>query len=126
VTAPILVVEDEEIVREAIRQLLESEGYRVFDTPHGAIAMRLLHEHPIDLVITDLLMPEQEGLETILQIRQLWPELKIIAISGGGRFGLTNFLDVAKRFGADRTFAKPFDRQELLAAVRELLAGGES
>ena len=125
-TAPILVVEDEKIVREAIRQILESEGYCVFEAPHGAIAMRLLQEHPIDLVITDLLMPEQEGLETILQIRQLRPELKIIAISGGGRYGLTHLLDVAKRFGVDRTFAKPLDRQKLLAAVRELLAGGEA
>jgi CheY-like chemotaxis protein len=122
-SAQILVVDDEEAVREALRRILEPEGYRVVEAAHGGIALELFRQHPIDLVIMDLLMPEQEGLETILTMRRLSPQIKIIAISGGGRYGMTYLLEVAAKFGADRIFAKPFDRQGLLAAIGELLAG---
>jgi DNA-binding response OmpR family regulator len=121
--AQILIVDDEELMRKALRVILESEGYSVVEAPHGRIAMKLFCEHPIDLVIVDLLMPEQDGLETILQVRRVWPEVKIIGISGGGRYGLMYLLQVAKTLGANRIFSKPFDRQELLMAIRELLTG---
>ena len=124
--AQILVVDDEEFVRQALRHILEPEGYVVVEAPHGGIAMELFRKHPISLVIIDLLMPEQEGLETILTMRRLSPQVKIIAISGGGRFGMTYLLEVAEKFGANRALSKPLDRRELLAAIRELLTGQAS
>jgi len=122
-SAQILVVDDEEFVRQALRHVLEPEGYVVMEAPHGGIAMELFRKHSIGLVIIDLLMPEQEGLETILMMRRLSPQVKIIAISGGGRFGMTYLLEVAEKLGANRTLPKPLDRQELVATVRELLTG---
>jgi DNA-binding NarL/FixJ family response regulator len=75
-------------------------------------------------VITDLIMPEQEGLETITALRRDYPGLKIIAISGGGRIGPEAYLPAARELGADRVFSKPFDVQELAETVRELLSHG--
>ncbi len=75
-----------------------------------------------DLVITDLIMPEKEGLETIADIRKLCGDLPIIAISGGGRVGPTNYLETARFIGANTTLAKPFGRRELIKTVSELLA----
>ena len=123
--ARILVIDDEDAVRIALGFLLEEAGYTVMQAPDGKAGMKLYRATPADLVITDLLMPEQEGLGTIMELRQLAPSVPIIAISGGGRHGLIEFLDVAKQFGAKRTFAKPIKPQELLTAVRELL-GEES
>ncbi len=119
--ARILVVDDEILIREALRQVLEHAGYEVMDAPNGRVAMRLYDEKPADLVITDLIMPDQEGLETIMQLRRLSDRVKIIAISGGGRYGLSEFLDVAKKLGAQRTLNKPFNLQDILAIVNELL-----
>ncbi len=120
-SAQILVVDDEELVRQALRHVLEPEGYLVVEAPHGGIAMDILRKQPIDLVILDLLMPEQEGLETILKMRCHSPKIKIIAISGGGRFGMTYLLDMAEKLGANSGLTKPLSRQELLVTIRKLL-----
>jgi DNA-binding response OmpR family regulator len=125
-SARILIVDDEESVRSALRVLLMSEGYSVLEAADGLIATKLLHEQTIDLAIVDLLMPEQDGLETILQMHRLWPQVKIIAISGGGRYGLMHLLQVAKTFGANQILPKPFDRQGLLMTICEVLGGAES
>jgi len=119
--ARILVIDDEAPVRDILRQILEREGHEVVDAPEGAIGLKLFYENPTDLIITDILMPEKEGIEIILELRKTAPGVKIIAISGGGRTGKLDVLPIAKSFGALRTLAKPFERQELLAVVREVL-----
>lgn len=119
----ILLIDDEPAILEAVREILEMEGHAVFTASDGKQGMRLYNSHPFDLVITDILMPEQEGLETIRQLRSSSPTLKILAISGGGRHGIVEFLAIAKRLGADLGLVKPFTQQELLTAVSWLLKG---
>ena len=117
----ILVIDDERPVRAVLRQMLEKEGYEVEEAPDGAVGIKLLHAQLYDLLITDLFMPEKEGIETMIAVRRHFPQVKIIAMSGGGRAGALDLLPMAESFGALRTLAKPFERQELLAAVRAVL-----
>lgn len=117
----ILVIDDDDQVRAMIRQMLEKAGYSVMEAQDGEVGMKLHRHNPADLIITDIFMPEKEGLETIRELRRDFPEVKIIAISGGGMTGALSYLSLAKGFGALRTIAKPFDRQELLATVKEIL-----
>ncbi len=87
----------------------------------GSEGLILNRSNPADLVITDILMPEKEGIETIREMRRDFPETKIIAISGGGRLYTSDYLKIAQHIGADRVFAKPFEKNEILAAVQELI-----
>ncbi|MDM8524030.1 response regulator transcription factor [Desulfococcaceae bacterium HSG8] len=117
----ILVIDDEDQVRSMLRMMLEREGYEVEDAENGEVGIRLFRKKPADVVITDILMPEKEGIETIIELRRDFPGAKIIAISGGGRLRSPEiFLKMAKKFGADRIFPKPVERDELLDAVKEL------
>ncbi|MCP4220030.1 MAG: response regulator, partial [bacterium] len=104
------------------RQVLERSGFEVIDAADGKIGLNIQRTQPVDLVITDLIMPEKEGIETIRELRKDFPHLRIIAISGGGRVGPDGYLTVAKAFGADRALCKPFDLKTILEAVKELLA----
>ncbi|MCX7043902.1 MAG: response regulator [Candidatus Sumerlaeota bacterium] len=117
----ILVIDDEEQVRKTLQLILEQAGYEVIGAPDGNVGIELFRKNPTDLVITDLLMPEKEGLETIMEIRRDFPDAKIIAISGGGREGALNFLAVAQKMGAAATLSKPFERKQLLEAVTKVL-----
>jgi CheY-like chemotaxis protein len=117
----ILIVEDDASVRELLREILRRAGHEVVAAVNGKEAISLHRKSPADLIITNILMPEKEGLETIQELRRDDPDVKIIAISGGGQIGPADYLEVARRFGAMRTFSKPFDRKELLKAVDELL-----
>jgi DNA-binding response OmpR family regulator len=117
----ILVIDDEPAVRYAVTRILESSGFEVTTAPDGVRGMSQFHAWNPALVITDLIMPEQEGMQTIKLIRQAEPAVKILAISGGGRLVNVDFLQVARRFGADEILAKPFGSRELLATVRRLL-----
>ena len=121
----IMVVEDDKAVRELLREILKRAGHEVIAARNGKEAIALYQETPADLVITNILMPEKEGLETIQEMRRDDPDIKIIAISGGGQIGPADYLEIARRFGARRTFSKPFDRKELLAAVDELLGDSD-
>jgi hypothetical protein len=116
--AKILIADDDAQVRCFLAKLLELEGYDVIQACDGKEAQACCRETPIDLMITDLVMPEQEGLETIRAIRQRWPRFPVIAISGalGGAY-----LDLAKRLGADAVFRKPFEPDGILAEVRKQL-----
>lgn len=118
----VLLIDDEDQLRRMLRQVLEQEGYEVIEARDGAEGIKNFCTSPVDLLITDILMPEREGLELIRELRREYPSLKIIAISGGGQMGKFNFLDVAKIFGAQRIFQKPFPLQEFLQGVREVLA----
>jgi CheY-like chemotaxis protein len=118
----ILVIDDEEAVRLIVREMLILEGYEVEIAANGKVGLQLFRSDPTDLIITDIFMPEMEGLETIRELHREYPGVKIIAMSGGGESGMLSFLSYAKRFGALRTLRKPFSREELLANVQELLA----
>ncbi len=118
----ILVIDDDWQMREMMHQALDRAGYDVVDAANGKIGMNIQRQGPADLVITDLIMPEKEGIETIRELRKDFPGLKIIAISGGGRAGADGYLSVAKTIGADRTLSKPFDLKQILDTVGELLS----
>jgi len=115
----ILVIDDDEDFRSMLRTALEQDGYAVEEARNGREGLQRYVIAPPDVVITDLLMPEREGLETIRALRQMNPQVKIIAISGG--VGLLNFLPLARKFGALRTLQKPFTLQQLHDVVREVV-----
>ena len=117
----ILVVDDDAQVLDVMSEMLKLEGHQVTLAENGKQAVAQVEAGPFDLVITDLIMPEKEGLETIADIRKLRGDVPIIAISGGGRVGPTDYLETARFIGADTTLAKPFGRQELITAVADLL-----
>ncbi len=104
-----------------LRKILEKDGYEILEAPDGKVGSELYRKDPVDLIISDIFMPNQEGLRTIKELRQDFPDLKIIAISGGGRVKGFDYLEDAKIFGANRTLAKPFTSKEVLEAVGELL-----
>ena len=117
----ILVIDDDDQVRSMLTEALGREGYKVTDAPDGNEGMKLFREQGADLIITDLIMPDKEGLVTIMELHRDFPDVKIIAISGGGRMAPGEYLGIAEKFGAHRILAKPFEREELLAAVSDLL-----
>ncbi|MHC4626177.1 MAG: response regulator [Planctomycetota bacterium] len=117
----ILVMDDDVTFRQMLRKMLERAGYETTEAADGKEGMRLFRAAPADLVITDMLMPEQEGIETIQELKRDFPAVKIIAISGGGQIDAEEYLRTAELFGVARTFGKPFDREELLETIRELL-----
>jgi CheY-like chemotaxis protein len=120
----ILVVDDEPAIRLLMRRTLTSAGYEVDEAPDGAAALEIYSREPSTLVVTDLVMPGKEGLETIIELRRRDPAVRIIAISGGGegQRGLEQYLKTARLLGAIRVLQKPFSPQELLDAVAEVLA----
>jgi CheY-like chemotaxis protein len=119
----ILLVEDDEAVRGVLRKALLSCGYEVEEAANGIAAMAAYRRQPCDLVITDLVMPEKDGLDTIRELRRVNPTVKIVAMSGGaGMLGPGQlYLESARLFGAYRVLAKPFTPSALLTAVRETL-----
>ncbi|MEQ8857713.1 MAG: response regulator [Pseudomonadales bacterium] len=117
----ILVIDDDASVREVIGEMLRLEGHEVTMAENGRDGIGLLHAERFDLVITDLIMPEKEGIETISEIRRTNDTIPIVAISGGGRLGPGDYLETARHIGADATLAKPFARQELLSTIESLL-----
>jgi len=118
-TWAILVAEDDEGLRAWLREVLDGEGYVVIEAGNGREAMDILRRGKIDLYITDLAMPEQEGIETIRLIRSEYPQLKIIAISGA--FG-AEILRISRALGAAAALRKPVDASTLLQTVQQVLA----
>ena len=120
--ARILIIDDEDELRSMLRQMLEHAGHQVSEAFNGAVGIEMYQRDTPDLIITDIIMPEKEGIETIIALRRADPNLPIIAISGGGRLDATDFLTMAKKLGARHTLTKPFQREQLLEAVSECLA----
>ena len=121
--ARILVVEDDPLQRRHLVSILEQEGHEVIEAEDGVQAfLRFADDRP-DAVITDLIMPEQEGVETIGKIRRIDPDVPIIAVSSGGLLRSELFLEMAARLGATRTVKKPYDERHLIAVLETLLAG---
>ncbi|MEO8620594.1 MAG: response regulator [bacterium] len=120
--ASILVVDDSAAFRDVIRRMLAKVGHDVTTTSDGQEAIRLLANGPLpDLVITDLIMPNQEGIETIIIIRERFPTVKIVAMSGGGQVGALDYLSSAMAMGAHQTLSKPFSIDGLRSAVTAAL-----
>jgi DNA-binding response OmpR family regulator len=119
--AKIYVFDDEPSILLMIKKMLEKAGYEVDIALNGKEGMELFKRNVPDLLITDIIMPEKEGLETILELRKSYPELKIIAISGGGRISPGGYLPGAKLLGANIVFEKPLDQKEFFQAVALLL-----
>ncbi len=117
----ILIVDDEPAILSILERMLCKLGHESATAGNGKEALRRLEEGAFDLVITDLIMPESEGIETIGAIRKRWPGVRIIAMSGGGRQSPTPYLAVAASLGADATLAKPFQMSDLEAALRAVL-----
>jgi two-component system, chemotaxis family, chemotaxis protein CheY len=119
--ARILVIDDDAQVRGAVRRILERALHTVEDVADGNAGLRAHHERPADLIITDIFMPERDGIETIRELRRQSPQVKIIVISGGDRTHTLDLRKDAELLGASRTLRKPFELTELLRAVGELL-----
>jgi CheY-like chemotaxis protein len=116
----ILIIDDDDGLRHMLVLMLERSGYEVVDAGDGREGLAKLQQQSFDLVVTDLIMPEQEGLETIMSIRRDYPSMKIVAMSGGSRMSPFDFLPAAKGLGAAATLKKPFGRDEFLATVKQL------
>jgi DNA-binding response OmpR family regulator len=119
--AHILLIDDDELFRPMLRENLEEMGYMVTEARNGKEGLDKYASAPTDLVLTDLIMPEKEGIETIIELRKKWPGVKIIAMSGGGRVSAANYLKTAQRLGAECILSKPFSIDELDAAISKLL-----
>lgn len=119
----VLIIDDDVRIRDLIRMWLEREGYEVVEAENGREGVQAQFKSPADILICDLIMPVQEGIETITQFRDEFPNTGIIAISGGGKIGPHSYLTVAEQLGAWRVFTKPVKMPELIEAIKEWAAG---
>ncbi len=119
--ARVLVVDDEELMREAVRLALERDGHDVLEAENGEIGLQLFEKHRPDVLVTDLIMPHSEGIETIRVLRRRHPEAKIVALSGRGGISLNANLERARQVGANATLLKPCDFDELRETIRGLV-----
>jgi CheY-like chemotaxis protein len=120
--ARILVIDDDDGVRKLATHLLRARGHEVSEAANGRLGMELVRRTPPEMVVTDLIMPEQEGIETIIQLRKEFPEIRILAMSGGGRRDADEYLPLAAALGAVATLEKPFGVAEFYRAVDQVLA----
>jgi CheY-like chemotaxis protein len=119
--ARILVIDDDTVLRELMTEVLRDEGHDVHAAADGTEAMQLTRQEMFHLVVTDILMPGKQGIDTILELKSRFPAIKILAISGGGQGAAAGYLQAAASMGAQKTLAKPFLVEAFLEAVRELL-----
>ena len=117
----VLLIEDDDAVRKVVRMMLERDGHDVTEAGNGRLGLEQLKASAFDLVITDIIMPDMEGVETVMAVRQQYPAVKIIAMSGGDRTGNMDSLSAAEKLGASATLRKPFTRSALTAALDRTL-----
>lgn len=120
--ATVLVIDDEPSIRRIVAHVLRAEGHEVVEAENGKEAVRAFRARPVELVVTDLVMPEQEGIETMEQLLALDPSVRVIAMSGGGRGSAVSYLKIAQFVGARATLEKPFTLDELRSVVADVLA----
>ena len=120
--ARVLVVDDQPEVRRVMLRLLQRAGHTIAEADGGAEGLRQVAAQPVDLVVTDLFMPDMDGLEFIRELARRRPGTKVIAVSGGGFMEAASILAVASTLGAVRTLSKPYDPSRFLALVEEVLA----
>lgn len=117
----ILLIDDDTLIRRSVARVLLQNGYEVVTAEDGVRGLELYHRQKFDLIITDIYMPRQEGIETILTLRRTDPDTKIIAISGGGGTGNTDALEMARLLGANAILEKPFRTDQLLAKIEAVM-----
>lgn len=117
----ILVIDDEPTIRFLLEKMLQREGYAVITAADGDEGMKLFQESRFDLVITDIIMPEKEGIEIIMEIKRTHPDIPVIAISGGGFNAPGSYLNIARAAGAAAVLEKPLEKETLLSCVQKLL-----
>ena len=117
----IVLIDDDHEFRNMLQEGLEQAGFVIFPASDGLEGLECIQKNKPDLVITDIIMPEKEGVETILEIKNKYPDLKYIAMSGGGRSKSEGYLIVAKSLGAVETFSKPFRLAELIRVINEVI-----
>jgi len=115
----ILIIDDDYRIRNLFRMWLEREGFEVFEAENGMVGVQTQRQNPMDLIVCDLIMPVQEGIETITEIKNEFPDIGIIAISGGGKIGPDSYLSVAQHLGAWRVFTKPVDMRRIVETIKE-------
>lgn len=123
--ARVMVIDDDEVVRMTLTLVLEKAGHDVIAADDGRKGMALFKMNPTDVVLTDIYMPNQEGLATIMALRSAYPAVKVVAISGGGANAGLDVLPVAEALGADRALRKPISPKDLIATIAELTASAE-
>jgi DNA-binding NtrC family response regulator len=123
--ANILLLDDNETFLKLQGEFLRCSGHRVATFTDGKKALQMLQRKPFDLLITDLIMPDKEGIEIIIELHSKLPDLKIIAMSGGSRVGARDWLVMAKKLGASHTLIKPFSGEQLLEVVNSVLGDTE-
>jgi DNA-binding response OmpR family regulator len=116
----VLIVEDNDDLRHMLQLWLQADGHEVAVAPDGRAALDLLDHHPADVVVTDLCMPETDGIEVIVELKKRFPQMPIVAVSGWTSAGGMDYLQVAREIGAVRTLKKPFEPLELGKILREL------
>jgi len=119
--ARILVVDDQDDIREVVSEMLALDGHLVRAVPTGRMGLEACSAEEFDVVVTDIIMPGSHGLDMILELRSRYPDLRIVAMSGGGQAGPEGFLQAAERLGATVTIAKPFTCEQLAQAVQTAL-----
>ena len=117
----ILIIEDDTAVRACLESVISRAGYETATAADGRAGLQVFRSEPFDLVITDIIMPEKDGIETIMDMKREQKDLKVLAISGGGRAEPDNYLESARLLGADATMKKPFTHQEMLETIVKLL-----
>ena len=117
----VLVIDDDPAMVESLAMMLEDHGFRVLTANDGVRGLQVFYERKPAAVLTDILMPEQDGIGAIMEMRRERPEVKIIAVSGAGRLGNTDFLTIAKKLGADATFEKGRSANELVVMLKAML-----
>jgi CheY-like chemotaxis protein len=122
-TCSILVVDDEPDIRDLLGRMLKASGHEVVCVGNGLEAAKAMTQQPIDVVLTDLLMPDKDGIELITELKRKYPAVRIVAMSGGGHVPRGQYLHLAKGLGAHALLAKPFERQELLDVIESVQTG---
>ncbi len=119
--ARILVIDDQEPIRRIVRRALENERHEVLDASDGELGMQLLERETVDIVITDIFMPGQDGIVTLREIRKKFPSLNVIVMSGGDSTGMLDLRKDAELLGAVKSLQKPFTAREIVDVVRSVL-----
>jgi DNA-binding NtrC family response regulator len=119
----VLLIDDEPAVRKIVQKMLKRAGHEVVEAENGRVGMAQLETAAFDVIVTDIIMPEMEGIETLMNVRERFPNIAIVAMSGGGRTGNINFLEVAPKMGAAAILQKPFTYNALVEAIDRSVAG---
>lgn len=116
----IIIIEDDIVIRESLKEILEINKYEVITIDSGINLMKIINEFHPDVLITDIIMPDKDGIEIIIEAKKTYPDIVLIAISGGGRIDSESYLNTAKYLGADATLKKPFTHGQLLDLIKNL------